>query len=167
MSGVDCLCKETRNGRHTIKQLALGTQSITLGDKIVKLLSTLQHALDGLVNDNLRLVQLLLDLENAVSLMRILIFGEVLLQFWEGQSWLAISPGRSGVLGEEFIDPGSHRQFTCRVWCKMVGKHEDKHTLETAAGELLSLDTVDRKLCFVIRFHHQHGASRDPPRGVI
>lgn len=28
---------------------------------------------------------------------------------------------------------------------------KDKHTLETATGELLSLDTVDRKLCFITR----------------
>lgn len=71
----------------------------------------MQHAFDGLVNDNFRLVQLLLDPENAISLMRILVLGNVLLQFWEGQNWLTISPGRSRVLGQELVDAGSHRQF--------------------------------------------------------
>lgn len=93
-------------GRRTVEHLALGTQAVTFGDKIVDLLPALQHAFNRLVNDDLGLVQLLLDLQDAVGLLRILILGKVILQFWKGQGRLASSPDRPGMLREEFVHSG-------------------------------------------------------------
>ena len=63
----------------TIKHLALRTKPITLRDQIINLLSSLQYALNCLMQYNLRLVQLLLDLHDAISLMRILVLDYVIL----------------------------------------------------------------------------------------
>lgn len=57
----------------TVKHLGLRTQSVTLLDQIVDLLASLQHTLDRLVENNLGLVQLLLDLQDVVGLMRVLV----------------------------------------------------------------------------------------------
>lgn len=51
-----------------IKHLARRTQAITLGDQIVDLLATLQYAFDGLVQNSLGLIQLVLDLGHVVHL---------------------------------------------------------------------------------------------------
>lgn len=56
----------------TVKHFGLRTQSITLLDQVINLLASLQHALDSLVEHNLGLVQLLLDLEDVVGLVRVL-----------------------------------------------------------------------------------------------
>lgn len=64
----------------TVEHFALGTQAITLGDKIVDLLSALQDTLNRLVQHNLGLVELFLDLHDAVGLLGILILGQVFLE---------------------------------------------------------------------------------------
>jgi hypothetical protein len=89
--------------RLRIKHLALRAQPVALGHQAVNLLPALQHALNRLVQHNLRLVQLLLDLHDAVRLLRVLVLGDVLLQLREGQL------GRGGkggprILGQELVD---------------------------------------------------------------
>lgn len=79
-------------GRHTVEHFALSAQTIALRHQIINLLSSLQHALDGLVQHNLGLVQLLLDLHDAVGLLGVLVLGEVVRQLGEGQGDVAISP---------------------------------------------------------------------------
>lgn len=107
---VNCAAEATvirkRKGRLTVEHLALGTQAVTFGDKIVNLFPALQHAFNSLVKDDLSLFQLLLDLQDAIGLLRILILRQVVLQFWKGQGRLSSSPGGPGMLREEFIDSG-------------------------------------------------------------
>lgn len=55
-----------------IECLALCAQIGALSYQVIDLLSPLQHALDGLVQHDLGLVQFLLDLHDAVRLARIL-----------------------------------------------------------------------------------------------
>lgn len=79
-------------GSHTVKHFALSAQPIALGHQIVNLLSSLQHALNRLVQHNLGLVQLLLDLHDAVGLLGVLVLGEVVRQLGEGQGDVALGP---------------------------------------------------------------------------
>lgn len=90
--------------RRTVKHLALGAQAVALGHEVVNLLAALQDALDGLVQDNLGLVELLLDLHDAVGLLRVLVLGEVVAQLGHGQLGLARGPRGARVLGEELVD---------------------------------------------------------------
>lgn len=84
--------KAKGRGSHTVKHFALSAQPIALGHQIINLLSSLQHALNRLVQHNLGLVQLLLDLHDAVGLLRVLVLGEVVRQLGEGQDDVALSP---------------------------------------------------------------------------
>lgn len=63
-----------------IKHLTLRTQPIALLHQTINLLPALQHALNRLMQHNLRLVQLLLDLHDAVRLLRILVLDDVIPQ---------------------------------------------------------------------------------------
>ena len=95
----------TRQGRAlTIKHLTLRTQAITLGDQIINLLTTLQHTLDGLMQHNLGLVELLLDLHDAVCLLRILVLDDILLELGKRQCGVGRRPRGARVLGQELVD---------------------------------------------------------------
>lgn len=87
-----------KGDKHTVKHLALCTQAIALGDKVVDLLTTLQHTLDGLMQGNLGLIELHLDFEDAVGLVRVLVLGQVVLELRDVESWVAGYPGRLGVI---------------------------------------------------------------------
>ena len=71
-------------------------------DQVVNLLSTLQDALDSLVENNLGLVQLFLNLHDAVHLVWVLVRRDVCLQGGKGDR---LGGGaRVGVEGEELIE---------------------------------------------------------------
>lgn len=53
---------------------------------------------------NLGLIELLLNLHDAVGLLRVLVLGEVLAELGEGQLGLAGGPRGAGVLGQELVD---------------------------------------------------------------
>ncbi|KAK1256283.1 hypothetical protein MKX07_008542 [Trichoderma sp. CBMAI-0711] len=61
-------------------------------------------ALNRLVQHNLGLVELLLDLHDAVGLLGVLVLGEVVPELGEGQDGLAGGPRGARVLGEELVD---------------------------------------------------------------
>lgn len=61
--------------QHTIKHLALVAQAVTLGDEVVDFLAALEDGLDGLVQGDLGLVELALNLQDAVGLVRVLVLG--------------------------------------------------------------------------------------------
>ena len=63
-----------------VKHLALAAQALALIHEIIQLHVSLQNTLDRLVQRNLRLIELFLDLHNAVCLLRILIFHDVFFQ---------------------------------------------------------------------------------------
>ena len=83
----------------TVEHLTLRTQSIALSHQVVNLLPSLQHTLNRLVQHNLSLVQFLLDLHNAIRLLRILVFHNIILQLWKTKCRTAIGPGGAGMLG--------------------------------------------------------------------
>ena len=56
------------------------------------------------MEDNLCLVELLLDLHDAVGLLRVLVLCEVLLELGHDEGGCAAGPAGSGVLGEELVD---------------------------------------------------------------
>lgn len=87
-----------------IKHLTLRTQPITLLHQTINLLPPLQHTLNSLMQHNLRLIQLLLDLHDAVRLLRILILDDIFLQGWEIERRGSVHERGSGVAGEEFVD---------------------------------------------------------------
>lgn len=88
----------------TVKHLALRAQAIALRHQVVNLLASLQHALDGLVQHDLRLIELLLDLHDAVCLMRVLILHDVILERGECQRGRRGRKGGTRVHGEELVD---------------------------------------------------------------
>ena len=68
----------------TIKHFRLSTEPVTLLDQAINFFPSFQHALNRLMQHDLRLVQFFLDLHYAVCLLRILIFLEVFLELWKG-----------------------------------------------------------------------------------
>ena len=66
-----------------IEHLALRTQPIAFRHQCVNLLAPLQHALNRLVQHNLCLVELLLNLHDAVGLFGILVLGKVIFELRE------------------------------------------------------------------------------------
>ncbi len=88
----------------TVEHLALVAEAVALGDEVVDLLATLQHAFDSLVQDDFSFVQLLLDLHNAVGLMRVLVLGEVFLQLRHRDAVVAgRKPRRPRVRRQELV----------------------------------------------------------------
>jgi hypothetical protein len=90
-----------------VEHLALRAQPITLSHQVINLLTALQHTLNSLVQHDLGLIQLLLDLDDAVRLRRVLVLGDVLFQLGEGERGLALGEGGvggAGVLGDELVD---------------------------------------------------------------
>ena len=72
------------SGAHLlIKHLALCTQPVAFLYESINLLASLQHALNSLVQHNLGLVQLLLNLHDAISLLRILVLHNVFFELRE------------------------------------------------------------------------------------
>lgn len=63
-----------------IKHLALITQRVTPLHQVINLLPTLQDGFDGLVQDDLGLVEFFLDLHDSVRLGGVLVLGQVLLE---------------------------------------------------------------------------------------
>lgn len=90
--------------RLTVEHLALVAEAVALGDEVVDLLAALQHALDGLVQDDLGLVELPLDLHDAVGLVRVLVLGEVFLELGHRDAVLARrGPRGPRVRGQELV----------------------------------------------------------------
>lgn len=125
----------SRSGNErTVKHLALVAQPITLGHKVVNLLPALQDAFDGLVQDNLGLVELLLDLEDAVGLLRVLVLLEVLLQLGHGDGGRSRGPGRPRVLGEELVDDLAEELVGYEGRILLVGDDDTADALAAAVG---------------------------------
>jgi hypothetical protein len=127
-------------GRLTIKHLALGTQSVALRDQIINLLPSLQHALDGLVQHDLSLVQFLLDLHDAVRLLWILVLHDVFLQLGKRQRRIGRSPRRARVLCEELVD--NFREELVRYQARIVVVGDDN-----ATDALRATVGVERVVC--------------------
>lgn len=95
-----CLC---------IEHFTLRAQTIRLCNQTVNLFSTLEHALDGLVQHNLCLVELLLDLHDAIGCFWRLIRDNVFFEDGKLYRFLAVGPFRvacrefTGYLGEELV----------------------------------------------------------------
>lgn len=100
----------------TVKHLALRAEAVTLGDQIINLLTALQDALNGLVQDDLGLVELLLDLEDGVGLLGVLVLCEVLLELGQGELRFASGPRGARVLGEELVDAVSRVNVDGVAW---------------------------------------------------
>lgn len=84
-------CSKWRLSR-TVEHLALGAETVTLCHQVVNLLASLQYTLDGLVQNNLGLVELLLDLHDAIGLLGILVLGQVVLELGHDELWLTRGP---------------------------------------------------------------------------
>lgn len=68
-----------------VEHFTLTGQPVTLCHQTINLLSPLKHTFDRLMQYNLSFVQLLLNLHDAIRLLRILIFCDILFELWEGQ----------------------------------------------------------------------------------
>lgn len=118
----------------TVKHLALVAEPITLGHEIIDLLATLQDALDGLVEDNLGLVELLLDLEDAVGLLGVLVLGQVVAQLGHGDAGGSRGPGGARVLGQELVDDLAEQLVGDEGRVLLVGDDDAADALASAVG---------------------------------
>lgn len=123
-----------KRGQLTIEHLALRTQPITLRHQVINLLASLQHALNGLVQHNLRLVQLLLDLHDAVGLVRVLVLHNVFLELGEGERGAGVGPGRAWVLGQELVDDFREQLVGDQCWVCVVRDDDAGDALGAAVG---------------------------------
>lgn len=117
-----------------VKHFALGTQAITLGHQVVDLFSALQNTLNGLVKHNLCLVELLLDLEDAVGLGRVLVFFEVLAQLGHDESGRASGPAGTRVLGKELVDDLAEELVSNQGGILVVRNDDSAYTLSATVG---------------------------------
>ncbi|KAI6759579.1 hypothetical protein HG530_010259 [Fusarium avenaceum] len=109
--------------------LALCRGAIALSHQIIDLLSTLKHTLNGLVENNLGLVKLLLDLEDAVGLLGVLVLGKVVLQLGHGKGGCAAVPAGAGVLGKELVDDLAEKLMRHKGRVLVVGDDDAADTL--------------------------------------
>lgn len=87
-----------------VEHLALGAQAIALLHEAVELLSSLQHALNGLVQHDLGLIQFLLDLHDAVGLLRVLVLDNVFLELGVRARGIGGGEDIARVLVQELVD---------------------------------------------------------------
>lgn len=117
-----------------IKHLALSAETITLGNQTINLLAPLQHALDGLVQHNLGLVELLLDLHDAVCGVRVLVFGNVLLELGEGQLGVGVGEGGARVARQELVEDLGQQLVGDESRVLVVGDDDAGDALAAAVG---------------------------------
>ena len=88
-----------------VKHLALTAQSITLLHQAVDLLSSLQYTFNSLMQHNLRLIQLLLDLQDTVRLLWVLVLVDVFLELWK-REWgrIRACEGGARIAGEKLVE---------------------------------------------------------------
>lgn len=72
-----------------VEHLRLGAQLVRLRHQVVELLAALQYLVDGIMQDDLGLVQILLNLGHRIRLLWILVLGEVGIQLcvWNATRW--------------------------------------------------------------------------------
>ena len=94
---LPCLFQKGRRGN---------MQFITLIHKLSQILPSTQHTLNGFVQNHFGLIQLFLNLHNAIGLLRILVFLEVFgeLGEWELAIRCDFSKRSDRIFGEEFVD---------------------------------------------------------------
>ena len=82
------------------------TQLTTLPRQCLQLLAPIQHLLNRLMQHHLRLIQLLLDLHQTIRILRVLVLGDVFLEFGEDDRVLGGegAEGGDGVFGEEVVE---------------------------------------------------------------
>lgn len=86
------------------------------------------------MENNLGLVELLLDLEDAVGLLRVLVLGEVLLQLGHGEGGCSGCPTGAGVLGEKLVDNLAEKLVSHEGRVLVVGDDDAADALSTAVG---------------------------------
>ena len=128
------LCTKAKKAYLGIEHLALSTEAITLCNKIVNLLTTLQDTLDGLVQDNLCLVQLLLDLHDAVGGVRVLVLDNVLFESRERQLGVGVGKGRARVARQELVEDLGQQLVGDEGGVFLVGDDDGGDTLAAAVG---------------------------------
>lgn len=90
--------------RLRVKHLARSTKIITLGNQLIHLLPALEHALHRLMQHLLRRIELVLDLQNLVRLLRVLVLRDVVFEFGVGERVCGCAvDGGLGVLGGELV----------------------------------------------------------------
>jgi hypothetical protein len=87
-----------------IEHLALCAQSVTLLHQGINLLPALQNTVDSLLQHDLGLIQLPLNLQDAVRLLRVLVLDHVILKLWIGERVRGgAGDGGSRVFGQELV----------------------------------------------------------------
>ena len=86
------------------------------------------------MEDNLGLVELLLDLENAVGLLGVLVLGEVVAQLGHGDAGVASGPGGARVLGQELVDDLAEQLVGDEGRVLLVGDDDAADALAAAVG---------------------------------
>jgi hypothetical protein len=123
-----------------VEHLALCAQSVALRYQVIDLLASLQHTLNRLVQNNLSLIELLLNLHDAVCLLRVLVFLDVVLELWEGKRLgrdvFACDAGVGGtrVFGDELVDDFGEELVGHHLGVFCVGDNHTANALCAAVG---------------------------------
>lgn len=100
--------------RLTIEASTSETQLVTLRNQIVKLLTTLKHSFNRLMQSCLGLVQLALDVGKIIRLLRLVVLLHDLHPFWVLEGWLGVNPRRPWVLSDEVFENLVEERVCCR-----------------------------------------------------
>lgn len=119
-----------------VEHLALSAQPVTLRHQGVNLLAPLQHALNCLMQHNFGLVQLLLNLHDAIRLLRILIFDNVVFQLRVRELVVGIRAGEggAGMSGQELIDHFREQLMRHQGGVVVVGDDDAGDALGASVG---------------------------------
>lgn len=86
------------------------------------------------MENDLGLVKLLLNLEDAVGLLGVLVLCEVLLQLGHRESGRAGGPAGAGILGEELVDNLAKKLMCHKGRVLVIGDDDTADTLSSAVG---------------------------------
>ncbi len=112
-----------------VEHLALRAETITLLHERVDLLASLENAFDRLVQHDFSLIQLLLNLHDAVRLLWILILDDVLFELREGDIGIRRGEGTPWILGQKLIQDFGEQLMSGQGGVVLVGDDDARHAL--------------------------------------
>jgi len=118
-----------------VEHLALRAQTIALRNQVINFLPSLQYTLDGLVQHNLCLVQLLLNLHDTVCLLWVLVFDNVVFQLGVAECVFAgAGEGGAWVFGEKLVADLGKELMGDQLGVLFVGDYDAADTFGPAVG---------------------------------
>lgn len=117
-----------------VKHFALCVQPIALLDQRINLLPPLQNTFNRLMQHNFGLIQFLLNLHDAVCLMRVLVFDNIFLERRKIERGRRIGECGARILGQELVDHFGEQLVRDQTGVVRVTDYDSCNALRAAVG---------------------------------